>query len=126
MVGGVIYYVQEINPTLLVALVSNASEEAKGTTQTEDSVHQVLDYCATHPNEKLRYHVGNMILIIHIDSYYLSEIKARSRSGGHLFMCSQNFKNNREINGAVHTVLHIIKNFMGSASEAEVGSLFNN
>ena len=57
-----------------------------------------------------------MILIINSTEYYLSELKARIRSGGHFFMVSQNFKNTRETNSAVHTVSNIMKNVMGSAA----------
>ena len=72
MVEKFIYYGQAFDPTLLVVLGSIAAEQAKGTTQTEDKVHQFLDYCTNHPNEKLGYHARNMILIIHRDASYLS------------------------------------------------------
>ena len=29
------------------------AEKSKGTTQIEAAVHQLLDYCATHPNAKI-------------------------------------------------------------------------
>ena len=43
---------EAVEPTLLVALGSVALYPLKVTTKTEDTVHQFLDYCATHPNEK--------------------------------------------------------------------------
>ena len=118
MVGKFLYYGQSVEPMLLVALGSIAAEQAKVTAQTEDAVHQLLDYCETHPNVKLCYHSSNMILIIHIDASYLSELKACIISGSPFFMGSQNFQNTRKTNGAVHTVSNIMKNVMGSATEA--------
>ena len=72
MVGSIVYYCQEFDPTLLVALGEITEDQAKGTTQTGDAVHQFLDYCATHPNEKLHYHTSNIILIIQRNKSYLS------------------------------------------------------
>ena len=41
-------------------------------------------------------------------------------------MGSQNFKKTRETNGAVHTVSNMMKNVMGSVTESEVRSPFQN
>jgi hypothetical protein len=37
----------------------------------------------THPDAMITYHASNMILAIHSDTSYLSEIKAHSMAGGH-------------------------------------------
>jgi hypothetical protein len=65
-----------------------------------------------------------MILAIHSDASYLSEPKAQSRAGGHMFMAGDD-----EIpinNGAVLNISQIIKSVMSSAAEAELGALFIN
>jgi hypothetical protein len=65
-----------------------------------------------------------MALAIHSDASYLSEAKARSRAGGHMFM-----SNTDEIppnNGAVLNISQIIRAVMSSAAEAELGALFIN
>ena len=98
------YYKQAVDLMLLVALGSIAVNQSKETTQTEDAVHNFLDYCATHPNEKLLYHASDMILRIHSDASYLSKLKDLSISAGHFFMEYQNSKNNRETNSTVHIV----------------------
>jgi hypothetical protein len=67
------------------ALSSLASQQAKGTEQTARDAVKFLNYCATHPDAKLRYH-SDMVLKIHSDALYLSESKARSRSAGHFYM----------------------------------------
>ncbi len=65
-----------------------------------------------------------MKLAIHSDTSYLSEPKARSRAGGHMFTAGT-----EEIhinNGAVLNILQIIKAVMSSAPEAELSALFIN
>jgi hypothetical protein len=65
-----------------------------------------------------------MRLAIHSNASYLSEPKACSRAGGHMIMAG-----NEDIlinNGAVLSILHIVKAVMSSAAEAEVGALFIN
>ena len=46
----------------------------------EKRVSQLLDYLATHPDAKIRYHASDMVLNIHSDASYLSEIGAKSSS----------------------------------------------
>ncbi len=65
-----------------------------------------------------------MKLVINSDASYLSEPKARSRAGGHMFMAGM-----EEIpinNGAVLNISQIIKAVMSSTAEAELGTLFIN
>jgi hypothetical protein len=72
----------------------------------------------------ITYRASDMKLAIHSDASYLSELKARSRAGGHMFMAGT-----EEIpinNGAVLNILQIIKTVMSSAAEAELGALFIN
>ena len=52
VVSKVLYCGRSVNPKLLVALGSIASEQAKVTTQTEDELQPFLDYCATNPPPK--------------------------------------------------------------------------
>ena len=73
-----------------------------------------------------QYHVAGPIGYsgVRINASYLSETKAPSRSGGHLFMSSDIAV--PENNGAVHTVTRTIKTVMSSAAEAELGALYIN
>jgi hypothetical protein len=85
---------------------------------------QFLDYATTQDDAILTYKTSNMILAIHSDASYLSEPKARSRAGGHMFMAGDD-----EIpinNGAVLNISQIIKSVMSSTAEAELGALFIN
>jgi hypothetical protein len=80
------YYCCAVDPTMNVALSSLASQQTKGTQQTAQDAVQFLNYCATHPDATIRYQKSDMILKIQSDASYLSEPKARSRSGGHFYM----------------------------------------
>jgi hypothetical protein len=72
----------------------------------------------------LTYKASNMVLAIHSDTSYLSEPKARSRAGGHMFMAGRdNIPTN---NGALLNILQIIWAVMSLAAEAELGALFIN
>ena len=109
---------------MLAALGSIATQQASPTANTVRKIKQLVDYSATHPDAAVTYRSSNMVLAAHINTSYLSETKAQSRSGGHLFM-------SRDIavpknNGAVHTVAQIIKTVMSSAAEAELGVLYIN
>ena len=87
-------------------------------------VKHFLDYAASHPDAIITYCASDMVLAAHSDASYLSESKARSRSGGHFFM--SNYDAIPSNNGAVLTVSQIIKAVMYSAAEAELGALFIN
>ena len=87
-------------------------------------VKQFLDYAATHPDAIIKYHASDMVLVGHIDAFYIYKTKSRRRAGQHLFM-----SNNTEFptdNWAVLTVSKIIKEVISSAAEAELGALFVN
>ena len=83
-----------------------------------------LDYAATHPDAILTFNASSMVLNVHSDASYLTEPKARSRSGGHFFMSEDN--QDPKNNGAVLNLANIIKSVMSSAAEAEIGALFIN
>jgi len=74
---------------------------------------------ASQEEAVLTYKASDMVLAIHSDESYLSEPKARSRAGGHMFMSSNdNIPTN---NGAVLNISQIIRAVMSSAAEAELG-----
>jgi hypothetical protein len=81
-------------------------------------------YAATQDNAILTYKASNMILAIHSNASYLSELKAQSGAGGHMFMAGD--KKIPINNGAALNTLQIIKSVMSSAAEAELGELFIN
>ncbi len=85
---------------------------------------QFLDYVASQDKAILTYKASGIVLAIHSDASYLSEPKACSQAGGHMFMAS-----NDEIpknNEAVLNISQIIRAVMSSAAEAKLGALFIN
>jgi len=119
-----LYYARAVDPTILLALSSIATEQAKPTENTSEKVKQLLDYCATQEDAIITYKASKMILCIHSDAGYANEKNARSRAGGHFFLSTDDqFPPN---NGAILTTASIIKAVMSSAAEAELGALFLN
>ncbi len=113
-----------VDGTMLTPLSALASEQASPTELIMEKCLQFLDYAATQDDAILTYKASNMILAIHSDASYLSEPKAQSRVGGHMFMAGDD-----EIpinSGAVLNISQIIKSVMSSAAEAEFGALLIN
>jgi hypothetical protein len=86
IVSTLLYYARAVDPTLLDALSTIATRQANGTRAVADTCHQLLDYVVTHPNAGLCYHAYDMILAIHTDASYLSEMGGRSRAAGHFYL----------------------------------------
>ncbi len=109
---------------MLTPLSALAPEQATPTEQIMEKCLQILDYAASQEEAIITYRLSDMKLAIHSDTSYLSEPKACSRAGGHMFMAGT-----EEIpinNGAVLNISLIIKTVMSSAVEAELGALFIN
>jgi hypothetical protein len=109
---------------MLTPLSALASKQATPTKQTMEKCLQFLDYTASQEEAIITHRASDMKLAIHSDASYLSEPKACSQAGGHMFMAGM-----EEIpinNRAVLNILQIIKTVMSSAAEAELGALFIN
>ena len=78
--GTFLYYARAVDCTILPAISSIASTQAKATKETERRVKQLLDYLATLPNAKVRFHASKMVLNVHSDASYLSEPGVKSRA----------------------------------------------
>ncbi len=61
-----------------------------------------------------------MVLAGHSNASYLSDTNACSRAGEHFFMSNNNAIPSN--NGAILTILQIIKAVMSSVAEAEIGA----
>ncbi len=121
--GVFLYLAQAVDLTLLTALSALASKQAAPTENTMQDCLQFLDYAASQEDAIVTYQASNMKLAIHSNASYLSEPKARSRAGSHMFMAGT-----EEIpinNGAVLNILQIIEAVMSSAMEAELSALFH-
>ena len=127
VVGVCLYYGRAVDNTILVALSAIARKQAQATEKTMQAVMHLLDYLATHPDAKVRYHASDMVLNIHSDASYLSEPQAKSRLAGHFFLGSIPKKGrNIVINGPIHVACGILGIVVCSAAEAELAALFLN
>jgi hypothetical protein len=120
---------------MLVSLGTIASDQSKGTQATDQALTQLLNYAATHPDSTVRFTASDMYLHIHSAASYLSEAKARIPAGGAFFLSSKphdpSIAPSPTItppphNGAIRTVSSIMRNIMASATEAELGDVFQN
>ena len=124
IVGTLLYYARAVDSSLLVALSALASAQAKPTEQTRADLHRLLDYCATHPDAKVRFCKSDMLLKIHSDAGYTNAARARSRVGGHFYLGNQHQDPSNQ--GAFLNTTSIMRHVAASASEAELAALFAN
>ncbi len=88
---------------MLTPLSALASEQAAPMENTIQDCLQFLDFAASQEDAIVTYQASDMKLAIHSNASYLSEPKACSRAGGHIFMAGM-----EEIpinNGAVLNIL---------------------
>jgi hypothetical protein len=122
--GMLLYYARAVDSTILPALSSLATKQAKPTQKTMEKVNQLLDYCATQEDAIITYLASKMILCIHSDAGCCNEKNAQRQADGHFFLLNNNqFPHN---NGAILTNVTIIKVVMSSVAGAELGVLFLN
>ncbi len=106
IVGTLLYYGRAVDSTLLTTLSAIAARQSNGTKAVTEACHQLLDYVATHPNAGIRYQACDMILPVHTDASYLSELGGKSRAAGHFYLTNQNDEDFN--NGAILTLSSII------------------
>jgi hypothetical protein len=81
LTGTLLYYARAVDPTLIMPINVLASEQSNDTEVTAGKVIKLLNYCYTHPETKICYHASYMILHIHSDASYLSEMKPKAGLG---------------------------------------------
>jgi len=132
IIGVLLYYARMIDMTMLVAIGTIASAQAKGTESTMNAAVQLLNYAATHPDATLRYKKSDMVLHVVSDASYLSSSGARSRLGGYFFLSDtvpdiqSPEAPSPPFNAPVLVNSSIITAVLSSAGEAELGALFYN
>ena len=107
---------------LLVGLSAIGSQQAVATQCTNDTINQILDYCATYPANGILYRSSYMVLCAHYDAGFHNESKGRSRDEAHILLSGNDAM--PQWNDSMLTLDKIIKFVMSSASEAELGALF--
>ena len=86
IVGALLYYARETDNKFLMALRAIDTRQASNTKRTAASIHQLLDYIATYPNNGIIYSASDMILCAHSKAAYLNEPKACSRAGSFIVL----------------------------------------
>jgi hypothetical protein len=121
-----LYYASAVDPTLIMPINLMASERSNTTEETADKVIKLLNYCNTHPEEKILHRASDMILHIHSDASFISESEAKSRAGGFLYMENATKHDKNLTNGSILIISKVLKHVMSSAAEAEIGAGFIN
>jgi hypothetical protein len=124
VLGTYLYHSRAVDSTMLTALSSITSTQAKPTKETMENIKLFLDYAASHQNAILTYQASDMVLIVHSNASYLSKQKAQSCTGGHFFMSSD--VTNPHNNSAVLNISQLVQAVMSLAAEAELGALYIN
>ena len=57
-IDSILYYARSVDPTIIVALSTLASEQSKAITQTIKNLHQLLNYLGTHKDAKIKYYAS--------------------------------------------------------------------
>ena len=125
VVGSLLYYARAIDGSMLTALNTIGSEQAKPTKQTELKCKRLLDYAATYQNAYIRYHASDMVLHVDSDAAYLVMPQARSRIAGYYQLLDYPTREGA-INGPLLIECKTLRNVVASAAEAEMGGLYHN
>eukprot|EP00957_Ditylum_brightwellii_P108350 8266120-Ditylum_brightwellii.AAC.1 len=86
VVGTLLFYSRQVNPTILTDLSLIAAEQNNDTASTAQAVTMLLDYIATNLGAKIRSRCSKMVLYIHNNVSYLSEKKAQSSAAGYFYL----------------------------------------
>ena len=122
-----LYYARSIDPTMLMSLNSLEAVQTNPKIKNAKQSTHCLNYSATHPDTITEYRKSGMILHIFYDASYISEPEARSRSGGYFPLVPKSntpIKLMPQNNRRVHIECSIMRNVISSATEAELGGLF--
>jgi hypothetical protein len=125
VLGTLLYYAHAVDSTMLAAIGTLATQQAKPTEQTMTDIVALLNYAATHPDAVVRFHKSDMVLHVESDASYLSAEKARSRAGGFHYLGNQP-GTPTAYNGPINILCQIMHTVQSSAAEAELGALFLN
>jgi hypothetical protein len=122
--GVFLFLARAVDSTMLTPLSAIASKQAAPMENMMQTCLQFLDYAALQEDAIVTYRASDMKLAIHSNASYLSEPKARSRAGGHMFMAgTEEIPINNE---AVLNITQIIKAVISLAAEAKLSVLFIN
>ena len=105
-----------------MALSTIGAHKYSATEKTLKSINQLLDYCATYPDDGIVYRSSDIVMTAYSDSGFNNEAKAIIRAGDYIFIYE-----NEPItrwNGTILTIEQMIKYVLSLAAESEMGALF--
>ena len=70
--GGLLYYTQAIDNTIIIALNTISSKQSSATAAAIKALSQIIDYVSNHLNTVARYNASSMYIHIDRDTSYLS------------------------------------------------------
>jgi hypothetical protein len=68
VIGTFLYYARCVDASMLPALGTLATQQARPTKNTMKKIKQFFDYAATHPDAGVTYHASNMVLAGHSEA----------------------------------------------------------
>ena len=75
VVGALLWVGRAVNNKLLFALSAVGPQQESATEEMNKAIIQILEYCATYPDDGIFYQARNMILAGHYDSGFNNETK---------------------------------------------------
>ena len=76
IVCALIWIGRAVDNKLLVSLSTIGPQQASSTEYTNKAIHQLLDYCATYPDDGILYRSRDMFLAGHSDASFNNETRA--------------------------------------------------
>ena len=61
VVGALLYYRRAVDNKILMALSVIGSQQSEATENTKKATNMLLDYCATYPNDGIKYRSSDMV-----------------------------------------------------------------
>ena len=108
------YYGRAVDNKILTASSAIGSQQSKATENTKKAINILLDYCATYPNDGIKYRSSDMVLCGHSDAGFNNESGSRSRAGAHIFLSEDD--NFPRLNSPVLTIAQIMKYILTPAA----------
>ena len=69
-----------------MALSVIRAQQDSATVEMLKAINQILDYCATYPDDGIVYRSSDMILNAHSDAGFNNKTKSRSIAGAYIFL----------------------------------------
>jgi hypothetical protein len=101
-----LYYAQAVDNTILPALSTIATEQAKPMEKTKATIKQLLDYCAAQEEPVIAYKASKMILAVHSNAGYCNKKNSLSRARGHFFPIKQQQASLQQRSNSYHSNNH--------------------